>query len=392
MIKKNFDKHLWKAEVCATQEELDDFFRAHQIGKKKIKAVHVIGMAQNMEKWRYEHTMRTVLTQAGIPVEDINNGQCAYIDMTHMPCKVRICEPVVFVFTDGSTFEVMPVRWEGLKLSVNQIGADVTEGTNHSNFDAMVLFGQLIGKSIKRVEKILRREVKRYGYVNWPSEDVSSDVTYMFMAENDFGLEKDSFYMQQSYESWFDFGLCAKDERGCAHTTYAKIQEAAQPVCQIPIVEGHDCSSYFWIMPVKRVEKMAEDDDLIEEYLEEEISIEEDDVSQFLYYFLEKYFDSDYPYDGIRDDEFCGKGFEWNLEYNIYTYDTMRLMLAEIESCAILLEQNYDAEELAKVKERFGQDGLTAEEIVDFYRRFVRRIRAMMEYAPEYELISFMGP
>ena len=70
----------------------------------------------------------------------------------------------------------------------------------------------------------------------------------------------------------------------------------------------------------------------------------------------------------------------------------MRLMLAEIESCAILLEQNYDAEELAKVKERFGQDGLTAEEIVDFYRRFVRRIRAMMEYAPEYELISFMGP
>ena len=285
MIKKNFDKHLWKAEVCATQEELDDFFRAHQIGKKKIKAVHVIGMAQNMEKWRYEHTMRTVLTQAGIPVEDINNGQCAYIDMTHMPCKVRICEPVVFVFTDGSTFEVMPVRWEGLKLSVNQIGADVTEGTNHSNFDAMVLFGQLIGKSIKGVEKILREEVKRYGDEHY--EEVDSDVTYMFEAINGFEPEKDRFYLQQSYEGWFDFGLCAKYERGCAHTTYAKIREAAQPVWQIPIVEGHDCSSYFWIMPVERMEKTAEDDDPVEEYLEEKISIEEDDVSQFLYYFLE---------------------------------------------------------------------------------------------------------
>lgn len=197
--------------------------------------------------------------------------------------------------------------------------------------------------------------------------------------------------MQQSYEGWFDFGLCAKYERGCAYTTYAKIREAAQPVWQIPIVEGHDCSSYFWIMPVKRMEKTAEDDDPVEEYLEEKTSIEEDNVSQFLYFFLEKYFDSDYPYDGIRD-EYWEKEFEWHLEYNIYTYDTMRLMLAEIESCANLLEQDYDAEELAKVKERFWQDVHTAEEIVDFYRRFVRRMRAMMEYAPEYELISFMGP
>lgn len=201
MIKKNFDKHLWKAEVCATQEELDDFFRVHQIGGKIIKAVHVIGMAENMERRRYEHTMHTVLTQAGIPVEDINNGQCAYIDMTHMPCKVRICEPVVFVFTDGSTFEVMPVRWGGLKVSVNQIGADVTDGTNHSNFDAMVLFGQLIGKSIEGVEKILRTEVKQYD--DEPYEEVDRDVTYMFEAINHFESEEDSFYLQQSYEGWF---------------------------------------------------------------------------------------------------------------------------------------------------------------------------------------------
>ena len=50
MIKKNYDRHLWEAEVCATQEELDDFFRVHQIGEKIIKAVHVIGMAENMER------------------------------------------------------------------------------------------------------------------------------------------------------------------------------------------------------------------------------------------------------------------------------------------------------------------------------------------------------
>ena len=58
---------------------------------------------------------------------------------------------------------------------------------------------------------------------------------------------------------------------------------------RIEIKEGHDYTSYFWIRPVIITEgKDYWEDNVIE--LEEEISIEEDDVRDFLYYFLLKYF------------------------------------------------------------------------------------------------------
>ena len=124
-------------------------------------------------------------------------------------------------------------------------------------------------------------------------------------------------------------------------------------------------------------------------------------------------FDDTFPYEEIRPD-YCGNQFEWNLEYNVYSYKTMRVMLQDIEECIDLLEHEFDDPCLDGVKERYKWHSFDPEsdnwskrpsdkeaEVIirnnihvatDFYRRFVWRIRAMMENSPEYDLISFMGP
>ena len=63
---------------------------------------------------------------------------------------------------------------------------------------------------------------------------------------------------------------------------------------EIGIVDGHDSSSYFWIMPVRIID--YEDTgalDSVAEMRSAEISIEEDDVAQYLTPFLYEYFDEE---------------------------------------------------------------------------------------------------
>ena len=62
---------------------------------------------------------------------------------------------------------------------------------------------------------------------------------------------------------------------------------------EISIVDGHDSSSYFWIMPVRVIDYSNIDIDSVAEMRSAEISIEEDDVDQYLTPFLYKYFDDE---------------------------------------------------------------------------------------------------
>ncbi len=63
---------------------------------------------------------------------------------------------------------------------------------------------------------------------------------------------------------------------------------------EIRIIDGHDSSSYFWIMPVRVVDYSDTDSmDSIAEMKSVEISIEEDDVAQYLTPFLYKHFDGE---------------------------------------------------------------------------------------------------
>lgn len=180
---------------------------------------------------------------------------------------------------------------------------------------------------------------------------------------------------------------------------------------EIEIIEGHDSSSYFWIRPVTiKLGEKIRDDDVTE--LEEEISIEEDDVESFLAYFFRKHFDNELIYNKRRYDDCEGfiDGFEWFLTYNFFTYEDIRAMAEDINKTAELLKTDYDDPSLAGVKKSFSIFGMCSREdkgygdnspenirnhidaVIDFYNRFSKRILQMLDNNPRTDIISIMGP
>ena len=190
---------------------------------------------------------------------------------------------------------------------------------------------------------------------------------------------------------------------------------------EIGIVDGHDSSSYFWIMPVRVIDYEDTEDtadlDSVAEMRSVEISIEEDDVAQYLTPFLYKHFDEGLEENKKRKDV---SGFEWYLEHNFFTFDSMVLLLKDITDTIDALSTGRDNEFTEKLREKRGtstyqlvyEKDLSDEEIteynankptegdteigliLDFYRRFTYRMEYMLKIGKEkgYNLISFMGP
>lgn len=201
---------------------------------------------------------------------------------------------------------------------------------------------------------------------------------------------------------------------------------------EIGIVDGHDSSSYFWIMPVRVIDDSDTDGiDNAAEMRSAEISIEEGDVDQYLTPFLYRYFDDDLEANKQRiegrwvDDDgnertAAVRGFEWYLTHNFYTFDSMQQILKDIaqtvdalisgreteytkelkikrgsETRQLLYAKNMSAEAVAEYNaNRPAEDDTEAALVVDFYQRFLYRMEYMMKVGKEkgYNLISFMGP
>ncbi len=201
---------------------------------------------------------------------------------------------------------------------------------------------------------------------------------------------------------------------------------------EIGIVDGHDGSSYFWIMPVRVIDDSDTNQlDHVARMKSAEISIEEDDVAQYLTPFLYAHFDNaleanrkrmeDAWIDDDGNTEFSQvSGFEWNLTYNFFTFDSIADILQDIRDTIDALSSGRETEYTKKLKIKRGtsthrllyaknlseeeiaaynanrptEDDTETERIIDFYRRFLYRMEYMMKVGKEkgYDLISFMGP
>lgn len=194
----------------------------------------------------------------------------------------------------------------------------------------------------------------------------------------------------------------------------------------IEIKEGHDPSSYFWIMPVKVIDmtKDADDSDNVDEYRKLEISIEEENIRAFLFPLLLKYFDDNLPENLQRLDNHTVSlvdgtqtTFEWYLTYNYYTMQSIQDMISEIKEIIELLEDDFNNSKLDYIKEdydwilyldhRVNTQNLPYDKnerikltenykdlIINFYNRFIKYMENMIEEGSKngYKLISFMGP
>lgn len=200
---------------------------------------------------------------------------------------------------------------------------------------------------------------------------------------------------------------------------------------EIGIVDGHDPSSYFWIQPVRVIDYSdTHNFDNVAEMSSAEISIEEDDVDQYLTPFLFKYYDDNleankkrvaerYDEDGEGEISYI-EGFEWYLTHNFYTFDSMTHIINDLWDTIDALSSGRETEYTRKLREKRGTstnqliyaknltkeqideynanrptvDDTPAELIIDFYRRLIYRLEFMMKVGTEkgYNLISVMGP
>ena len=268
-------------------------------------------------------------------------------------------------------------------------------------------------------------------YPNYMAERTISSAVRSFMLE--------STICHKSYLRLKDLFDNAQTLQGDCDCVLARIKDLCLAVIgrdifreEIRIVDGHNGSSYFWIMPV-RVIDFADtcDMDNVAEMGSCEISIEEDDVAQYLTPFLNKYFDGTLEankrrVDGYWKDEDGSEhytyieGFEWYLTHNFYTFEAIRKILDDIKdtiSALSLGQDNEYTEELRKKrgfasyellyardlsKEQIDQynanrpkeDDTEINLIVDFYNRFIYRMEYMLKVGEEkgFDLISFMGP
>ena len=201
---------------------------------------------------------------------------------------------------------------------------------------------------------------------------------------------------------------------------------------EIGIVDGHDSSSYFWIMPVRVIDfSNTNSSDNIAEMRSAEISIEEDDVAQYLTPFLYKYFDIELEANKKRvehywiDDDGNEQtspvdDFEWYLTHNFFAFDSIKNILKDISDTVDALSSGRETEYTMELRKKRGfatsellyakdmseeqikeynanrptEDDTEIELIIDFYNRFLYRMEYMLKVGEEkgYNLISFMGP
>ena len=377
-----FDRYSWKVSLLRTQEELNHMLDALDVASKRIKGINVIGVAKNLR----------------VSPLDLRQGK-----RIRIPCVAKICEPVVIVFEDDSTLEMRPGHSGGLLTSCNQIPPTTKDGLNRSNFASEKLFAGAAGAVIEGISL-----TEHYREVTWMPQPYIARISWDIRLSGAYDLR-----IEHNFGGWFEFSMIRKDTGLAAELLSEEIWQYVWPDDQLRIVEGHGGGAYFQISPVRHTEVTEDNERGIEECREVEISIEEDDVFYYLYYFLNKYFDKNYPYGEARP-PYCEDGFEWSLEHNIYTYETVRTMLDEIEECVHLLATDFHNEKLNGLKNKVCnhpldiesdsffqrlQAGKQGEELAnriavacDFYERFVTRMRKMMDLASEYRLISFVGP
>ena len=150
-------------------------------------------------------------------------------------------------------------------------------------------------------------------------------------------------------------------------------------------------------------------DDVTE--LEPMIDISAVHTECFLFYFLNKYFDSNLEYNKRRitnwrynDYKCC---FEETGAYNFYTYESIKHMIVDLLQAADLLETDYNNPLLIPLIDKFdvhyvhdpdsnvwetgefGEMKDHASVVSDFYRRIAKHLSNMIEKNPDAFLIDF---
>ena len=125
---------------------------------------------------------------------------------------------------------------------------------------------------------------------------------------------------------------------------------------------------------------------------EDGLSIEEDDVDNYLLPLLEKYFDQDLELNTKRINKQGNaiEGFAWNNAVNYYTYRNIHSLCLELEDISIALIMGETNELIESIKASV--DEFEPKVVIDFYHNLVTRLRLIMANNSDLDIIGVVAP
>lgn len=391
--KDRFDFFKWSAPVYETPKEVVEALNQIDFRNKRIEKIRCIGTA-DVVGLKF-HGLYTAIENAEIEPED---DWC-------IERKVRLCEPIQIVFSDGSTFEFLPMSSGGARFSQNSIPLDITNGMNKNNIELDVLFGDLV--KAKEIESCCMRvyqnieEFYDFPYCmdrEKPYTETRTQYRYVFSLKYPYRI-----VIEMDWKSYFTVEI--DDQNECDTISCREAEKCIWPVKQIYITAGRDGGGTFWIIPTHSDDRPYKEEHNISDYDNCGMSVGDVYIFEFVGVFLYKYFDQDLQ-TKYRDTE----GFD-AYDINLYSRESMRRMVEEIRETIVLLQTDYDNPKLMEVKKNYNPYTFSSEMswdlseeegnetirknidlAIDFYTRFADRIESMLDEQPDCDLISFAGP
>ena len=396
-----FDFYEWSATYYENSEEIFLALSESGIKEKTLMAINAIGACRSKEDLGGIELYHTI-SDAGIDLGELWLEKYEHLDKVLLPWNITLCEPIQFVFDDGTTLEILPFEDGGARIGVNTIPVGLVNGLNLGEVNATAFFKEFIGRKLSDIElKINYNETK---YVNkfsiekrdeWKSFRINYIIELTF--EYPYRLE-----LTQGAESWYQ--VSAKCENGRGKVPYKRLKDNIFSQEEIEIINGRDGGGTFWIKGVSDKNERSSNIPDLDRF---GMSIDDSYVAEFLSAFLYKYFDP-----SVQDRyEYEDNDFDWN-GCNRYTFENMKHMVSDIRRAIYLIQEDYNNSELEEIKSYWSyyqylnhgkvKDELTPYEInelrknrvhtaVDFYERFCSQMDNMLKISGN-DIILFMGP
>jgi len=392
-------------------DDLNHALSANHIPTKKIKSILPIGMAKEYHLHDGFHLLRKELHLQGSPLWnqstfDYWEKRYPWLEEAMIRCEVTLEEPLVILFDDNTTMELLPEKDHGLRLSFNQISCDIQNGVNDNNFYAQNLFGSLECTSIK-------------GLLGWQDTQIKLDDSdyynatvrsYQFWCSGELGFTLKE-HLSNQYKLELTNQCCFTDyhRNVPARISFSNYMRAAKPIKQI-YISANGSNGNFSLMPTQ----WKPEDGFIN-YAKcqhkEAVVLMEDDAYAFLLYYFSKHRSNLFP-DRIWGDWEEHKESDDDMLYNtVISYDYMRVILEDIRQTSTLLKTDYNNPKLDNVKAMFDPSSFQTEHIfitprpdnqevikenidvvIHFYERFCWCIENMMKNNPQFQHISIWGP
>ena len=395
-----FERYDWQPHTCASPSEVQTLLEQAHIPGKKIRRIRAVGMAHNLRLRSLHSSAKEILMGAGLPCDDLfTDAGKAMRDQLLLRREVNLTEPVIIEFEDGHTLEMQPDEDHHLLVSFDQLKDCSCDGINHSNFDSEAFFAPFAGLAFDEVMLIRRKETTIYPNPEWMDELETVAWEFTIAGRCDYSL--------RLRHKGHGYTLSIPDR-----ITLTDLLNTLNDTFQIPITDGP--GDLFRIMPARLVSPSPLHLNGIQGVFGHMISGDCSKFFTFLSSFLDRHFDSVLNRQ-CEPDYIEETGFDL-FGSNLYTYDSVERMLEDIERSADLLETDFDHESIAELVSRFCSSeshftDLMTDEMyrmtkaekrefircrigvaTDFYRRFTRRMRMMMQAEPDQSLICFEGP